>query len=81
MAVGCGKLMKHTREYPDLRQKVQRVLNQGHIDAEDFNGDPEFNVPGQKGIRPRQPRKKKNAEEEVSCALPGVDVNRWLTVI
>ncbi|CAP67595.1 uncharacterized protein PODANS_1_14880 [Podospora anserina S mat+] len=56
-------------EYPDLRQKVQRVLNQGHIDAEDFNGDPEFNVPGQKGIRPRHPGRRRTLRKRRAMEL------------
>ncbi|KAK4219052.1 hypothetical protein QBC37DRAFT_167332 [Rhypophila decipiens] len=48
----------------EIRDKVQRVIKQGHIDPEDFNGDPEFNKLGQKGIRGRAPRKKKNAADD-----------------
>lgn len=50
-------------------------MTQGHIDAEDFRGDPAFNELGQKGIRarptkpkapkkPKKPRKSKKAKEE-----------------
>lgn len=26
------------RDHPEAREKVQRVITQGHIDPEDFNG-------------------------------------------
>ncbi|KAL7812367.1 hypothetical protein V8C44DRAFT_69480 [Trichoderma aethiopicum] len=34
----------------ELKEKVKRCVIQGHIDPEDFNGDPEKNKPGEKGI-------------------------------
>ncbi|AEO65689.1 uncharacterized protein THITE_119498 [Thermothielavioides terrestris NRRL 8126] len=53
-------------DHPDLRQKVMRVIKQGHIDPEDFKGDPAYNKPGQKGIRPRA--KKPKADDEATEA-------------
>ncbi|KAI1337114.1 hypothetical protein F5Y15DRAFT_391422 [Xylariaceae sp. FL0016] len=47
----------------EMQVKVQRVVKQGHIDAEDFNGDPEFNVPGKAAIRGRA-KKNKAADED-----------------
>ncbi|TGJ81433.1 hypothetical protein E0Z10_g7329 [Xylaria hypoxylon] len=47
---------------PDIKEKIQRVVKQGHIDAEDFNGDPEFNVLGKTAIRGRA--KKPQADED-----------------
>lgn len=43
---------------------------EGKIADEDFNGDPEYNVLGQSGIRKtiRTPKAKKGAEEEEVCA-------------
>ncbi|TVY90003.1 hypothetical protein LAWI1_G005092 [Lachnellula willkommii] len=56
--------------FPDLQEKVRRVITQGFIDPEDFNGDPEMNVLGEKGLRTpaskakaRADKKKKEEEE------------------
>ncbi|KAK3191202.1 hypothetical protein K4F52_002791 [Lecanicillium sp. MT-2017a] len=35
----------------DVKKKIERCVRQAHIDPEDFNGDPEKNVPGATGIR------------------------------
>lgn len=51
-------------DHPDLQEKIRRVVTQGHIDPEDFRGDPELNVPGEKGIRRRAKRAKKSKDEE-----------------
>ncbi|RYO88388.1 hypothetical protein DL766_003067 [Monosporascus sp. MC13-8B] len=45
-------------DHPDVQEKIRRVVTQGHIDPEDFNGDPEFNKPGQKAIRGRAKKPK-----------------------
>ncbi|EGS22977.1 uncharacterized protein CTHT_0014560 [Thermochaetoides thermophila DSM 1495] len=50
--------------FPDVQEKVKRVIRQGHIDPEDFKGDPEMNKPGQKGIRKRKRKADDNEEEE-----------------
>ncbi|TVY33589.1 PARP-type zinc finger-containing protein, partial [Lachnellula subtilissima] len=58
--------------FPDLQEKVRRVITQGFIDPEDFNGDPEMNVLGEKGLRTPASKakaradKKKQEEEEVN---------------
>ncbi|KAL2129067.1 hypothetical protein VTI74DRAFT_8282 [Chaetomium olivicolor] len=52
------------QEHPDAVEKVKRVITQGHIDPEDFNGDPAYNKPGQKGIRPRARKVKADDEED-----------------
>lgn len=37
--VGKGMTILTTRrDHPDVREKIQRVITQGHIDPEDFNG-------------------------------------------
>ncbi|KAL1871979.1 hypothetical protein VTK73DRAFT_1809 [Phialemonium thermophilum] len=41
-------------EHPDVQEKIRRVVTQGHIDPEDFKGDPEMNHLGAKGIRSRK---------------------------
>ncbi|KAK7952271.1 uncharacterized protein PG986_007999 [Apiospora aurea] len=41
-------------EFPELQARVRRVVAQGHIDDEDFNGvQPMCNTPGRTGIRRR----------------------------
>lgn len=47
----------------EFQEKVYRALDQGHVDMEDWKGDPEYNVPGKSGTGPRKTKKKK--EEEV----------------
>ncbi|KAL1897737.1 serine/threonine-protein kinase M1 [Ceratocystis pirilliformis] len=47
-----------------VKIKAQRCVKQGHIDAEDFKGDPEFNKPGMKGIRGRATKKKLAMEKD-----------------
>ncbi|KAL3482352.1 hypothetical protein BJX99DRAFT_216876 [Aspergillus californicus] len=54
---------------PELQEKVARALAQGHVDHEDWKGDPEMNEPGKAGFRVRTPKKKaakatKAAEDE-----------------
>ncbi|QUC17978.1 uncharacterized protein UV8b_02219 [Ustilaginoidea virens] len=53
---------------PKVREKVQRCVRQAHVDAEDFKGDPEKNLPGEKGIRltAKQRAAKEAAEEDES---------------
>ncbi|TLD07750.1 hypothetical protein PgNI_10759 [Pyricularia grisea] len=51
-------------DHPDLQAKIRRCVEQGHIDPEDFRGDPKFNVPGSKGIRGRAKVTKLKAEVE-----------------
>lgn len=52
---------EHTADWPpsehsDLQQKIRDAIKQGHISAEDFNGDPWMNKPGQRGIRGKKPK-------------------------
>ncbi|KAL2863679.1 uncharacterized protein BJX67DRAFT_241480 [Aspergillus lucknowensis] len=42
----------------EMQEKVVRALDQGHVDDEDWKGDPEMNEPGKSGFRVRTPRKK-----------------------
>lgn len=48
--------------HPDIQEKIRRCVEQGHIDPEDFKGDPEKNKPGEKGIHLTQ--KQKAAKEQ-----------------
>ncbi|PKX88556.1 uncharacterized protein P174DRAFT_508128 [Aspergillus novofumigatus IBT 16806] len=47
------------------QEKVRKALEQGHVDDEDWKGDPEMNRPGMTGFRKRAPKKKKTDEEEL----------------
>ncbi|KAJ5155887.1 hypothetical protein N7492_008690 [Penicillium capsulatum] len=50
-------------ELPEEYQaKIRKALEQGHVDHEDWKGDPEMNVPGSIGFRVRG-KKKKEADE------------------
>ncbi|KAI0412412.1 hypothetical protein F5X98DRAFT_322014 [Xylaria grammica] len=49
---------------PEIKEKIRRVVKQGHIDAEDFNGDPEFNVPGKTAIRGRAKKPKADDDDD-----------------
>ncbi|OJI99927.1 hypothetical protein ASPVEDRAFT_39303 [Aspergillus versicolor CBS 583.65] len=49
---------------PEIQKKIERALEQGHIDDEDWNGDREMNVPGSNGFRVRTPKKKAKAAEK-----------------
>lgn len=40
------------------------MITQGHIDPEDFNGDPEMNKLGQRGIHAKKPKAKASEEDE-----------------
>ncbi|KAI2782123.1 zf-PARP-domain-containing protein [Daldinia loculata] len=55
-------------ESPEIQEKIRRVVTQGHIDPEDFKGDPEFNKPGHPAIRGRTNSKKKAKDDEVSLS-------------
>ncbi|KAL4817961.1 hypothetical protein BDW67DRAFT_158247 [Aspergillus spinulosporus] len=51
----------------ELQEKVARALEQGHVDDEDWRGDPEMNVRGSSGFRVRasaKAKKAKDADEE-----------------
>ncbi|KAH0495667.1 hypothetical protein TgHK011_009202 [Trichoderma gracile] len=53
----------------ELKEKVKRCVRQGHIDPEDFNGDPEKNKPGEKGIH--LTAKQKEAKEKAAALEAG----------
>ncbi|KAI9371858.1 hypothetical protein BJX61DRAFT_484429 [Aspergillus egyptiacus] len=61
---------------PEAQEKVARALAQGHVDDEDWKGDPEMNQPGKSGYRVRATPKKtkkggdKNEEEEEEGKKP-----------
>ncbi|EAL92277.1 hypothetical protein AFUB_036130 [Aspergillus fumigatus A1163] len=52
----------------EYQEKVRKALEQGHVDDEDWKGDPEMNRPGMTGFRKRAPKKKKADEEEAESA-------------
>ncbi|KAL3418908.1 hypothetical protein PVAG01_09129 [Phlyctema vagabunda] len=49
--------------HPDLQEKVKRVITQGFIDPEDWNGDPEMNRIGQTGTRTTETKRKMRADK------------------
>ncbi|KAM4065281.1 poly(ADP-ribose) polymerase and DNA-Ligase zn-finger domain-containing protein [Hirsutella rhossiliensis] len=53
-------------DHADIQEKIRRCVRQGHIDPEDFMGDPEKNVPGEKGIR--MTAKQRAAKEKAAAA-------------
>ncbi|EON64892.1 hypothetical protein W97_04126 [Coniosporium apollinis CBS 100218] len=56
-------LIEGYEEMPDEWQdKIARALEQGHIDDEDYKGDPQYNRPGAK--KPRTPKAKKTKDED-----------------
>ncbi|CAG8957701.1 hypothetical protein HYFRA_00000036 [Hymenoscyphus fraxineus] len=48
--------------HPDLQEKVRRVVTQGFIDPEDFNGDSEMNVLGATGLLSAASKKQRKEE-------------------
>lgn len=38
-------------DHPEVQEKIRTAMIEGKIADEDFNGDPEYNVLGQRGIR------------------------------
>ncbi|KAJ9667964.1 hypothetical protein H2201_001769 [Coniosporium apollinis] len=66
MQVHCQgdlSLIEGYEEMPDEWQdKIARALEQGHIDDEDYKGDPQYNRPGAK--KPRTPKAKKTKDED-----------------
>lgn len=50
-------------DFPELQEKIRTAMIEGKIADEDFNGDPEFNMLGQRGIR-RAVRKSKAKDGE-----------------
>ncbi|UQC83200.1 phosphatidylinositol 3 [Colletotrichum lupini] len=57
-------------DHPDLQAKIRSAIEQGHIDAEDFNGDPWMNKLGQRGIRGKKPKDWDDGEEEDEDEAP-----------
>ncbi|KAL2758545.1 hypothetical protein ACRALDRAFT_2099058 [Sodiomyces alcalophilus JCM 7366] len=53
-------------DYPEFQAKIRKAIELGHIPPEDFNGDPEFNVPGKLGIRSNQKVKQLKAGESTA---------------
>ncbi|KAI3397803.1 hypothetical protein diail_10336 [Diaporthe ilicicola] len=49
-------------DHPELQAKIRSAMIEGKIADEDFNGDPEYNVLGQSGIRGRTSAK--NTEDQ-----------------
>ncbi|KAH8754115.1 hypothetical protein F5883DRAFT_187045 [Diaporthe sp. PMI_573] len=50
--------------HPELQAKIRTAMIEGKIADEDFNGDPEYNVLGQTGIRGRVSKKKAEDEDD-----------------
>ncbi|KAG9898140.1 zf-PARP-domain-containing protein, partial [Aureobasidium melanogenum] len=71
MKAECGMDMEYVDGYDELphefQEKVYRALDQGHVDMEDWKGDPEYNVPGKSGTGPRKTKKQKEAEAAVAA--------------
>ncbi|KXH46337.1 phosphatidylinositol 3 [Colletotrichum simmondsii] len=63
-------------DHPDLQAKIRSAIEQGHIDAEDFNGDPWMNKPGQRGIRGKKPKDWDDDEEEDEDEAPAKSKKR-----
>ncbi|UKZ95444.1 uncharacterized protein TrAFT101_010288 [Trichoderma asperellum] len=55
----------------EVKEKIQRCIKQGHIDPEDFNGDPEKNKLGEKGIH--LTAKQKAAKEKAATEAADAD--------
>lgn len=34
----CGDVLNSGSDHPEVQEKIRRVIKQGHIDPEDFNG-------------------------------------------
>ncbi|KHJ35347.1 putative zf-parp type zinc finger protein [Erysiphe necator] len=64
--------------FPDLQDKVRRVVTQGYIDSEDFKGDPEMNKLGCAGLRSaaskKKPEKNKDSHTELTELKKQLDV-------
>ncbi|KAF4632762.1 hypothetical protein G7Y89_g5362 [Cudoniella acicularis] len=52
------------KHHPDLQDKVRRVVTQGFIDPEDWNGDPEMNKLGESGLRTAASKKRMREEQK-----------------
>jgi len=37
-SVACGSPLTLRSDHPEIQAKIRRVIEQGHIDAEDFKG-------------------------------------------
>lgn len=79
------KLTLGTRLSEAIQAKIRHAVEQGHIDAEDFRGDPAYNHPGSRGIRGRKVKRKGDPEgdddgsgaEEVQFPFTIVQLWRW----
>ncbi|KAL4921935.1 hypothetical protein BDW62DRAFT_98950 [Aspergillus aurantiobrunneus] len=49
---------------PEIQGKIERALQQGHVDHEDWRGDREMNVPGGTGFRVKTTKKKAKAADK-----------------
>ncbi|CAD6502041.1 BgTH12-02284 [Blumeria graminis f. sp. triticale] len=65
-----GSEKNSLNHFPDLQAKVRRVISQGFIDYEDFNGDPEMNRLGSTGLR--APATKKKAAKNKKDMSPDI---------
>lgn len=53
-------------DYPELQAKIRTAMIEGKIADEDFNGDPAYNVLGQRGIRGRATKTKAGDEKVIT---------------
>ena len=55
----------------DLQEKVKRAIEQGHVDDDDWKGEPEQNRPGKRGKFAHTPRKQQAKPETDDGEPPG----------
>ncbi|EQL03334.1 zinc finger domain-containing protein [Ophiocordyceps sinensis CO18] len=58
-------------DHAEIQEKIRRCVRQGHVDPEDFMGDPEKNVPHEAGIR--LTAKQRAAKEKAAAAEDNSD--------
>lgn len=73
MKAECNMDMDYVDGYEelpqDVQEKVYRALDQGHVDDEDWKGDPEYNRPGMSGNGPTKAAKAKKEAAEVTISV------------
>ncbi|KAI0999163.1 hypothetical protein K3495_g9034 [Podosphaera aphanis] len=75
-----GEEKSSLEHYPDLQEKVRRVITQGFIDHNDFNGDPEMNKLGCSGLHVPVSRKK-NLKKDNDDSLDIDDLKKQLNAL
>lgn len=64
-------------DHPELQAKIRTAMIEGKIADEDFNGDPEYNMLGQAGIRGRSSGK---VGEDQVLSLPSTPARNQLLI-